>query len=255
MQKSYFICQQWFAEEKNDGRISIGITVEILSFVPSLFIYFSIKLNKKKRSRLMFSWWCLFFAYSLSFISVLISSFFITIRGIQSAEYLDDNDDFVLNHNEEYIHSREFSFTYHSRICNNRLNEGTSGSQTTQLNSPMSLAMGGNYLYIADYGNNRIIRYDTTTKTPDVYIAYDTTPLRNTYVHAPISIRYHAPITSLVIAQQLGYNVVRWTLGGKNWNLICGSVSSELNGTSRTLFNRICSVDVDSQTNTYVDTQ
>ncbi|CAF3896705.1 unnamed protein product, partial [Adineta steineri] len=36
----------------------------------------------------------------------------------------DDNDDIDLNHNEKYIHSRESSFTYCSRICNNRLNGG-----------------------------------------------------------------------------------------------------------------------------------
>ncbi|CAF1401522.1 unnamed protein product [Adineta steineri] len=162
-------------------QISIGIIVEILSFVPSLLLvqFFrrilprqSIKSNKTKRSRLMFPWWCLFFAYILSFILVLVSSFFIIVRGIQfgdlktqkwltslisgffssilliqplkivalaiffaffirksdkdneEAEYLDDNDDFDLNHNEEYIHSRESPFTYRSQISNDRLNEG-----------------------------------------------------------------------------------------------------------------------------------
>ncbi|CAF1068198.1 unnamed protein product [Adineta steineri] len=159
-------------------QISIGIIVEILSFFPSLLLvqFFrrilprqSIKSNKTKRSQLMFPWWCLFFAYSLSFILVLVSSFFIIVRGIQfgdlktqkwltsllsgffssifliqplkivalaiffaffirksdkdneAAEYLDDNVD--LNHNEEYLHSRESPLTYCSQTRNVRLNE------------------------------------------------------------------------------------------------------------------------------------
>ncbi|CAF1336506.1 unnamed protein product [Adineta steineri] len=159
-------------------QISIGIIVEILSFFPSLLLvqFFrrilprqSIKSNKTKRSQLMFPWWCIFFAYSLSFILVLVSSFFIIVRGIQfgdlktqkwltsllsgffssifliqplkivalaiffaffirksdkdneAAEYLDDNID--LNHNEEYLHSKESPFIYRSQTRNVRLNE------------------------------------------------------------------------------------------------------------------------------------
>jgi hypothetical protein len=47
------------------------------------FFVFRVELNKKKRSQLMFPWWCLFIAYGLSFILVGISTFFIIVRGIQ----------------------------------------------------------------------------------------------------------------------------------------------------------------------------
>ncbi|CAF0755698.1 unnamed protein product [Adineta steineri] len=42
----------------------------------------------------------------------------------EAARYLDDNDDFDLNYNEEYLHLRESLFSYCSQICNDHLNEG-----------------------------------------------------------------------------------------------------------------------------------
>ncbi|CAF3860190.1 unnamed protein product, partial [Adineta steineri] len=219
MEKSYFICQQWFAVEKDDERIEriLPIAGELqkheFSYVLSKQAYHSVteghlwfsifsrppsnKFTCVQRCTccfvLLFTAMLLNILYndqtneintnqtggSLSFgpfyissqqISiVLISSFFIIVRGIQfgdlktqkwltslisgffssilliqplkivalavffaffirksdkdneAAEYLDDNVD--LNHNEEYIHSRESPFTYRSQTSNVRLNE------------------------------------------------------------------------------------------------------------------------------------
>ncbi len=44
---------------------------------------FRVELNKKKQSRWMFPWWCLFIAYGLSLILAGISTFFIIVRGIE----------------------------------------------------------------------------------------------------------------------------------------------------------------------------
>ncbi|CAM4981739.1 unnamed protein product, partial [Rotaria socialis] len=97
-------------------QIGIGIIVEVLTFVPSLFLVqffrriqsrrvhqmsplraamYKIKQepipsettvkssDEKKSFRLLFPWWCLFIAYGLSFIVAAISIFFIIVRGIE----------------------------------------------------------------------------------------------------------------------------------------------------------------------------
>ena len=39
--------------------------------------------NKKKSSQLTFPWWCLFIAYILSILIIIVSIFFIIVRGIE----------------------------------------------------------------------------------------------------------------------------------------------------------------------------
>jgi sugar lactone lactonase YvrE len=118
----------------------------------------------------------------------------------------------------------------------------------------MSVTMDGNSnLYIADYGNNRIIQLNLTTNQSQILIPYNINGNRNTYVYTPISIKFDQITNTLVIGQQLGYNVVRWSMETSYWQLIGGSANSNLNGTSRTLFNSVCSIDIDDQSNTYVN--
>ncbi|UJR16214.1 hypothetical protein I4U23_003124 [Adineta vaga] len=100
-------------------QISIGIIVELLSFLPSILLvqFFrriqskrmhrqlpplqqaiykikqrqqpmplpdtNVEINTKKRSQVTFPWWCLFIAYALSLIIVGVSMFFIIVRGIE----------------------------------------------------------------------------------------------------------------------------------------------------------------------------
>jgi len=121
------------------------------------------------------------------------------------------------------------------------------------LNHPMSLTMDdSSLLYIADYGNNRIVRCNLTTNQSKIYIEYNQNGNRNTYVLTPISIKYDSQSNSLVIAQQFGYNVVRWKLDSNSWTLIAGSASSQLSGRSRTLFNQLCNLNIDQFNSTYV---
>jgi hypothetical protein len=124
----------------------------------------------------------------------------------------------------------------------------------------MSLTMDeqSNIIYIADYGNNRIISFNLTNNQPNILIPHNQNENnRQTYLSTPISIKYDSTSTpsSLVIAQETGFNVVRWILNSNTntWALIAGSASSELNGTSRTLFNKLCAIDIDSYGHTYVD--
>ena len=83
----------------------IGILVDLFSLVPSLFLvqFFrriqarghpaqnsvSAKTRQtkgKKRSKLRFPWWCIYIAYSLSLIIVLVSLLLIIARGIELGE-------------------------------------------------------------------------------------------------------------------------------------------------------------------------
>ncbi len=78
--------------------------VEFLSLIPSLLIVqffrrirsrqllYQIKSSRqmfasnnsmKKKFELKFPWWCLFIAYSLSFLIIIVSIFFIIVRGIE----------------------------------------------------------------------------------------------------------------------------------------------------------------------------
>ncbi|CAF1470524.1 unnamed protein product [Adineta ricciae] len=97
-------------------QIGIGVIVEILVFIPSLLLVqmfrriqprrnqqqeasslrqtlYRIKqfvvpdtaapMETKKKSKLMFPWWCLFIAYGLSFLLSVVAIFFIIVRGIE----------------------------------------------------------------------------------------------------------------------------------------------------------------------------
>ncbi|CAF4101680.1 unnamed protein product, partial [Adineta steineri] len=184
-------------------QIGIGIMVELFTLIPSLLIvqFFrrirprqqvsrlrealymmkpsrktsseDIPAIKKKKSSITFPWWCLFIAYGLSMIIIVISIFFIIVRGIEfgdvktqqwltsvltgffssviftqpikiiclaifficfcrnskddkeTSEYINDDDEFNISSDEEYLHSLEYHslFSSQSRKSINRLNE------------------------------------------------------------------------------------------------------------------------------------
>ncbi|CAF1124640.1 unnamed protein product [Adineta steineri] len=184
-------------------QIGIGIMVELFTFIPSLLIvqFFrriqprrqiapirealykiqpsrktsseDIPAIKKKISSITFPWWCLFIAYGLSMIIIVISIFFIIVRGIEfgdvktqqwltsvltgffssviftqpikiiclaifficfcrnskddkeTSEYINEDDEFNISNDEEYLHSLEYRsiFSSQSRKSINRLNE------------------------------------------------------------------------------------------------------------------------------------
>jgi hypothetical protein len=43
----------------------------------------NVRLDKKKGSKFTFPWWCLFLAYGFSLVLVIISMFFLIVRGIE----------------------------------------------------------------------------------------------------------------------------------------------------------------------------
>ncbi|CAF3160283.1 unnamed protein product [Rotaria socialis] len=169
------------------------------------------------------------------------------------------NDIYIASPNKIYI-----ADTNNSRIVcwdpsyrNLSLVYGSNNSPASPLNSPMSVTMDSNsIMYVADYGNNRIVSFNISDKTPkfSLKLANNQNNERETYVTTPITIKYDITMDSIIIAQETGYNVVRWYTSSTpaTWTLIAGSASSELSGTSRTLFNKVCYANVDRYGNTYV---
>lgn len=127
-------------------------------------------------------------------------------------------------------------------------------TSTTRLKNPMSMTMDDRtkLIYIADYGNNLIQICNLTTNQLTIFKTSSSNGNRNTYVLTPISIRFDSNSRSLLIGQQRGFNVVRWSLDSTYWTLVAGSASSQLNGTSRTLFNQICSIEISGFNSTFV---
>ena len=124
-----------------------------------------------------------------------------------------------------------------------------SGGQRTvlnvgQLTEPSSVTIDGQkgILYIADYGSDRLVSYNLQT---NVFLVVGS-------VRSPISIRFDSSDGTLIVGQGKAFNVVRWNLLQSSSTFLAGSINGDLNGTSRTLFNQICSVSTDQMRHFYV---
>ena len=133
-------------------------------------------------------------------------------------------------------------------------NEGQQATLLDQLNGPRSVSVDllGSLLYIAEWGNDRILRYNFRTKEIDLRLPSSFNGDRRGLFVAPLSIRFDSFDQTLLIAQENCFNVVRWDLKRGEWTLAAGSSNGDLNGTSRTLFNQICSIFADQLGHSYV---
>ena len=128
------------------------------------------------------------------------------------------------------------------------------GTGSWSLNQPMSLALDNqsSLLFIADYGNHRIVRLNLKTNEWIVLFDRSSRADRSSYLRYPIAIEYDWRNETLLIAQELSFNIVRCRAPFSRWTLVAGSAGSDLNGTSRTLFNQLCSFSLDSSRNIHV---
>ena len=97
-----------------------------------------------------------------------------------------------------------------------------------------------------------MISFNLISNQTNIHLEYKNNLARDRYVLTPISVKYDSLTKSLVIAQELGFNVIRWRIDSSTWTLVAGSALSDLNGTSRTLFNKLCQVAINSKNNTFV---
>ena len=67
----------------------------------------------------------------------------------------------------------------------------------------------------------------------------------------PRGLHYDSSTNSLIIANNLAHNIVRWVIGASTWTLITGSSSGAI-GTSSSMLNYPSDVTLDSMGNIYV---
>ncbi|CAF1509576.1 unnamed protein product, partial [Rotaria sordida] len=73
----------------------------------------------------------------------------------------------------------------------------------------------------------------------------------STQLFYPVAIYFEASSNSLVIANYMANNIVRWVIGSSSWILVAGDISGA-SGSTSTLLNMPVSLTVDYMSNVYV---
>jgi sugar lactone lactonase YvrE len=120
-------------------------------------------------------------------------------------------------------------------FCQLRIIEiGTSGSSNGQLANPMGITVDLNtdILYVSDSYNHRVMRYLPNSTVGTMVAGTGTAGLARTQLNIPRGLIYDAMTNSLVIANSVANNIVRWVLGAQNWTLMAGSTNGTSGGTA-----------------------
>ena len=130
---------------------------------------------------------------------------------------------------------------------------GTAGSALNELNRPHGLARDPTTgtLYIAEYNNNRVMRYLSGATSGTIIAGGNGAGLGSTQLSGPIGITFDTTTNSILIANNNAHNVLRWVIGASSWTLVAGSSS----GTSGSTSNLLCNptyVKLDSMSNMYI---
>jgi DNA-binding beta-propeller fold protein YncE len=130
---------------------------------------------------------------------------------------------------------------------------GTAGTANNQVDGTYGVALdsSSSTLYVADYGNNRIMAYSSGASSGSLVAGGNGIGLNNTQLYNPSTVYFDSPSNSLIIANRYAHNIVRWTLGDTQWTLIAGSTNGT-QGTLSTLFNTPFGVTLDPMGNVYV---
>lgn len=115
----------------------------------------------------------------------------------------------------------------------------------------LDLDPSSSVLYITDTYNHRIMRCSLNRSACTVAAGGNGQGTTRTKLSSPHAIFYHSASNSLLIANYGGHNIVRWTLGAKNWTLVVGS-SSAASGTNSYRLNGPTDVMLDPMGNLYV---
>ncbi|CAF3946024.1 unnamed protein product [Rotaria sp. Silwood2] len=128
-----------------------------------------------------------------------------------------------------------------------------SGYAANQLDFPYCMARDPNTgtLYISDSGNNRVMQYLYNASSGNVVAGGNGYGFATNQLAYPSGIFFDSSSNSLVIANYLGHNIVRWTLGASSWTLIAGSTNG-VAGSSSIMLNSPMGLTLDSSGNIYV---
>ena len=75
--------------------------------------------------------------------------------------------------------------------------------------------------------------------------------ISNTQLKYPVGVYFDSFSNSLIIANYMGHNIVRWTLGENSWTLVAGDRNGNL-GSNATQLNQPASATFDPMGNMYV---
>ena len=116
------------------------------------------------------------------------------------------------------------------------VNIGGGGGGSNQLNQPYGIEFDKvtNTLYIADYGNNRIMAYAKNATNGIVGLGGQGPGLNRTQLYNPVGIYLDYVSNSLIIANHAAHNVIRWIRTEREWILMAGDINGFAGGTSTT---------------------
>ena len=99
------------------------------------------------------------------------------------------------------------------------------GSGNNQFSLPYNIVRDkqSGTLYVSDNGNDRVMRYTEGSNT-GVRVAGGNGRGSNTnQLNYPMGIYFESSSNSLIIANTLANNIVRWRIGDSNWTLVTGN--------------------------------
>ncbi len=130
---------------------------------------------------------------------------------------------------------------------------GSPGNSSSQLYTTFGISRdwSTDTLYVADYGNHRIMRYVSNATSGDVVAGGNGAGTNSTQLYYPTSVWFDAVSNSLLIVNYLGQSVVRWEIGDNSWTLVAGSTNLTT-GATATLFNYPIGIVVDPMGNIYI---
>ena len=130
---------------------------------------------------------------------------------------------------------------------------GSPGNAVYQLSSPYGITLNPttNTLYVSDYNNHRIMSYAPGTVNGTLLLGGNGPGFSNTQLHYPVGLHYDSLTNSLIIANILAHNIVRYTFGSNNWTLVAGN-SSGYSGSSSNLLLEPPDITLDPMGNLYV---
>ena len=102
-----------------------------------------------------------------------------------------------------------------------------------------------------DNVNNRVMRYSSNTAFGTVAGGGNGPGISNTQLYYPMGIHFDSISNSLLIANIVANNIVRWTLGTLNWQIVAGNQNGTSGNTSIGLQSPI-DVTLDPMGNSYV---
>ena len=130
---------------------------------------------------------------------------------------------------------------------------GLTGNASDRFQYPYGITHDpvNNVIYVADYGNDRVMSYRVGIKNGTIVAGGNGRGMNAIQLRAPMGIRFDKISNSILIANHLANNVVRWKLGESSWLLVAGDLNGATSGASNMLYSP-ADVVLDPMNNMYV---